>query len=74
MIESDQSTPAINIGEVLSSLKGSRTLGYESLKPQQIAIIKAFISGRGTSLLPYLLGTESLFALQFFPWYSTAVG
>ena len=46
MIESDRSTPAINIGKVLSSLKSNHTLGYESLKPQQIAVIKAFVSGR----------------------------
>ena len=64
MIESDRSTPAINMDEVLSSLKDSHTLGYESLKPQQIAVIKGFVP----SLLLYLLGTESLFALQFFPY------
>ena len=62
MIESDRSTPAINIDEVLSSLKGSHTLGYESVyKPQQITVIKAFVSA--ASVLRYLLGTESLFAI-----------
>ena len=44
MMEGDRSAPAINIAEVLS--RAAITLGYESLKLQQSAVIKAFVSGR----------------------------
>ena len=44
MMESDRSTPTINVDEVLS--RAATMLGYKSLKPQQIAVIKAFVSGR----------------------------
>ena len=44
MMESHRSAPTINIDEVL--LRAATMLGYESLKPQQIAVIKAFVSGR----------------------------
>ena len=43
-MESDRSTPATDINEVLFT--AAITLGYETLKPQQTAVIKAFVSGR----------------------------
>ena len=41
MMESDRSVPVININEIL--LRAVITLGYENLKPQQIAALKVFV-------------------------------
>ena len=44
MMESDRSAPVISIDEVLS--RTAITIDSESLKPQQLAVIKAFVSGQ----------------------------
>ena len=61
-MESDRSAPTINIDEVLS--RAATMLGYESLKPQQIAVIKAFVSGRDVfAALPTGYGKSVCFAI-----------